>query len=157
MKQSHSASNPQDHTIRIQRELKAELQSLEEQGIITPVSYPTEWCAPIVVAPKKGTDDIRMCVDLPHLNRYVKRERYQSATPAQAVADITTGNAQILTKIDVKKGYHQSPLDIQSQNLTTFITPFGHFNFLRAPYGITSISKHYNRRMDEAFVGLQGF
>ena len=69
--------------------LKAELQSLEEQGIITPVSYPTEWCAPIVVAPKKGTDDVRMCVDLAHLNRYVKRERYQSPTPAQMVADIT--------------------------------------------------------------------
>ena len=134
--------------------LKAELQSLEEQGIITPVSYPIEWCAPIVVAPKKGTDDIRMCVDLSHLNRYVKRERYQSATPAQTVADITAENVQIFTKIDAKKGYHQCPLDRDSQDLTTFITPFGRFKFLRAPYGI---SEHYNRRMDEAFIGLPGF
>ena len=137
--------------------LKAELQSLEEQGIITPVSYPTEWCAPIVVAPKKGTDDIRMCVDLSHLNRYVKRERYQSATPAQAIADITAENAQIFTKLDAKKGYHQCPLDEESQDLTTFITPFGRFKLLRAPYGISSISEHYNRRMDEAFAGLSGF
>ena len=53
--------------------LKAELQSLEEQGMIAPLSYPTEWCAPIIVAPKKGTDDIRMCVDLSHLNHHVKR------------------------------------------------------------------------------------
>ena len=44
--------------------LKAELQSLKEQGIITTISYSTEWCAPIVVAPKKRTDDIRMCVDV---------------------------------------------------------------------------------------------
>ena len=137
--------------------LKAELQSLEEQGIITPVSYPTEWCAPIVVAPKKGTDDIRMCVDLSHLNRYVKRERYQSPSPAQTVADIAAENAQIFTKIDAKKGYHQCPLDKESQDLTTFITPFGRFKFLRAPYGISSISEHYNCRMDEAFAGLRGF
>ena len=41
--------------------------------------------------------------------------------------------------------------------LTTFITPFGRFKFLRAPYGISSISEHYNRRMDEAFNGLLGF
>ena len=137
--------------------LKAELETLQEQGIITPVTYPTEWCAPIVVTPKKESDSIRMCVDLSHLNRYVKRERYHSATPAQAVADITAEKANVFTKIDAKKGYHQCPLDESSQDLTTFITPFGRFKFLRAPYGIASISEHYNRRMDEAFAGLPGF
>ena len=55
------------------------------------------------------------------------------------------------------KGYHQCPLDKESQNLTTFITPFGRFKFLRAPYGISSISEHYNRRLDEAFSGLSGY
>ena len=28
---------------------------------------------------------------------------------------------------------------------------------LQAPYGISSLSEHYNRRMDEAFVGLAGY
>ena len=55
------------------------------------------------------------------------------------------------------KGYHQCPLDPDSQLLTTFITPFGRFKYLRAPYGICSISEHYDRRMAEAFVGLTGF
>ena len=41
--------------------------------------------------------------------------------------------------------------------MTTFITPFGRIAFLRAPYGITSIAEHYNRRMDEAFEGMAGF
>ena len=97
--------------------LLAELQSLEDHRVITPVSYPTEWCAPIVVTPKKGTDDIRMCVDHSHLNRFIKCERYQSATPSQAVADITAENAQIFTKLDTRKGYHQCPLDNESQDL----------------------------------------
>ena len=44
--------------------LQKELDSLQQQDIITPVVQPTEWCAPIVVALKKGTDDIRLCVDL---------------------------------------------------------------------------------------------
>ena len=47
--------------------LKAELQLLQDQNIITPVTEATEWCAPIVVAPQKGTDKISMCVDLSHL------------------------------------------------------------------------------------------
>ena len=48
--------------------LKAELTTLQDQGIIAPVTYPTEWCAPIVVKPKKDSDNIRLCVDLSHLN-----------------------------------------------------------------------------------------
>ena len=149
----HSASTHQKQS----HSLKAELDLQQEQGIITPVTEPTEWCAPIVVTPKKGTDKIRMCVDLSHLNRFVKRKRYQSATPAQAVAGITAESAKIFTKLDALKGYHQCPLDEDSQLLTTFITPFGRFKYLRAPYGISSISEHYNRRMDEAFAGLTGY
>ena len=40
--------------------LKAELELLQSQGIITPVTVPTEWCAPIVVTPQRDTDAIRM-------------------------------------------------------------------------------------------------
>ena len=84
-------------------------------------------------------------------------KRYQCPTPAQAVADIASDNAQVFTKFDALKGYHQCPEDEESQLLTTFITLFGRFKYLRAPYGISSISEHYNRWMDEAFAGLTGY
>ena len=131
--------------------LKAELDLLQSQNIIALVVEATDWCAPIVVAPKKNTDRIHMCVDLSHLNRYVKRERYQSPTPAEAIADIYACQAKFFTVLDAMKGYHQCPLDQESQLLTTFITPFGRFKYMRAPYGISSISEHYDRRMHEAF------
>ena len=35
---------------------------LETQGVIEAVTEPTEWCTPIVVAPKKDSDDVRLCV-----------------------------------------------------------------------------------------------
>ena len=98
-----------------------------------------------------------MCVDLSRLNKYVQRERYQTMTPAQAVADIAASDAKYFTVLDAMKGYHQCALDRESQLLTTFITPFGRFKYLRAPYGISSISEHYDRRMAEAFTGLTGF
>ena len=81
----------------------------------------------------------------------------QSETPAQAVADIAADHAKIFTKLDALKDYHQCPLEKESQLLTTLITPFGRFKFLRAPFSILSISEHYNRRMDEAFSGLTGY
>ncbi len=88
----------------------------------------------------------------------MRRERYQSVPPAQAVADIAAENAKVFTKLETLKGYHQCLLDEESQLLTTFITPLiGRFKFLCAPYSISSISEHYNRRMDEAFSGLSDY
>ena len=79
------------------------MDPLQWQDIIALVAQPTEWCALVVVAPKKVTDDIRLCVDLSKLNRYVHRERYQSPMPAEAVADIAASQAQVLIIIDAKK------------------------------------------------------
>ena len=94
----------------------------------------------------KDTDRIRLCVDLSRLNRYVKRERYQSSAPAQAVADIAAEEPKVFTKLYSLKGYYQlRPAKVQ----------FGRFQFLRALFGIFSITEHYNRRMDEAFEGYR--
>ena len=103
--------------------LRDEIDLLVKQEIIAPVTEPTEWCAPIVVAPKKNSEKIRMCVDLSKLNKYVRRERYPSVTPGEAVADMKQAKAEFFSVFDALKGYHQCPLDDESQKLTTFITP----------------------------------
>ena len=51
---------PRSIPFAYRHKLKAELELLQEQDIIAPVTQATEWCAPIVVAPKKGSDKIRM-------------------------------------------------------------------------------------------------
>ena len=105
---SPSVSTPRSIPSVYQDKLKAELDLLQDQGIIAPITQVTEWCAPIVVAPKKGTDKIRMCVDLSRLNKYVRRERYQSPTPAEAVADITA-EAKYFTVVDAARGTINAP------------------------------------------------
>ena len=112
----------------------------------------TEWWAPIVVAPKR-THRIHICVHLSHLNKL--HECYQSPAPPQVVADIAAGEAKVFTVLDALKVYHQCSLDQQSQPLTTFTTQLGRFKYLMSPYGISSISEHYNRLMTEAFTGFR--
>ena len=80
--------------------VRQELDSLQSQGIIEPVTHPSEWCAPIVIAPKKNSDDIRLCVDFSKLNKFVKRELYFLPTPSDAVADISQKHAKYFTVID---------------------------------------------------------
>ena len=121
------------------------------------MTEPTKWCAPIVVTPKKNSDKICMCIDLSKLNKFVRRERYPFTTPPEAVTDIEQAKTKYFTVLDTLKGYHQCPLDEANQNLTTVITPFGCFKYLRTPYGISLISEHYNSRMDEAIAGMQSF
>ena len=155
--QPFCVTTPRRVPLSLRDKLEEELKRLETEGIIRRVTEPTEWCAPIVVAPKKDGRSIRLCVDLSHLNKYVKREVYQSPTPMEEVASIVASEARWFTVFDALKGYHQCPLSEDSQLLTTFVTPFGRYAYLRAPYGVTSISEHYNRRMDEAFEGMKGF
>ena len=136
--------------------LQEELEKFEAEGIITKVTKPTEWVNPIVVAPKKNTDDIRLCIDFRQLNRYCKREYFTSLTVLESVQLIKADEAKYFSKFDAKKGYHQCELDENSKDLTTFLTPFGRYRYERAPFGINSIPEHYNRRMYEALKDLKG-
>ncbi len=51
-------------------------------------------------------------------------------------------------------GFYQIPLEDESQELTTFITPFGRYYFRRLPFGITSALEIFMRKMVEVLDGL---
>ena len=63
----------------------------------------------------------------------------------------------MFTTFDTLKGYHQCPLDEESHLLTIFTFQFGRWMYLRAQYGVSSISEHYYRCMDTAFQGMSQF
>ena len=132
--------------------LKEELENLKNQGIIEEVQEPTEWSSPISIQSKKG-GKIRMCVDFRHLYKFVVRERYQSPTPLDVVMSLPKGS-MYFTVVDAVKGYYQIPLHEESRNFTVFLSPFGRFRFTRAPFGLSSISEHYNRRISELIADL---
>ena len=55
----------------------AEIQKLEQEGIIEKVSGPTEWVSRIVTPPKpKSPNEIRLCVDMRDANRAILRTRH---------------------------------------------------------------------------------
>ena len=56
--------------------------------------------------------------------------------------------------MDSIRGYWQVPLTEKSQELTTFITPWGRYKYLLAPMGLNSTGDRYNLLMDAAVDGL---
>ena len=53
------------------QKVDAELDKLEKQGIIEPVTGPTHWVSPIVVIPKPNSDNVRINVDMRSPNKCI--------------------------------------------------------------------------------------
>ena len=69
----HSIYTPRHVPMPLRPKVQEELNRMESLGVISKIDEPTEWCAGMVVVPKKG-GNIRICVDLKPLNTNVRRE-----------------------------------------------------------------------------------
>jgi hypothetical protein len=133
--------------------IKEELYKLLWLGVIVKVEEPTDWCAPIVVVPKK-TNDVRKCVDLTKLNEAVRRERHVLPAIGQMLAMIK--DAKVFSKLDCNSGFYQVPLTEDCMRLTTFLTPFGRYCNTRLPFGISSAREQFQKRMSDVLDGMEG-
>ena len=89
-------------SVPLREKVKDKLQELDEQGIITKVTEPTEWISSMVVKVKKS-GDIRICLDPKDLNKAIHREHY----PLPVIEDIATrmNNEKIFSIFDVKMDF----------------------------------------------------
>uniref|UniRef100_A0AAV2L3T1 C2H2-type domain-containing protein n=1 Tax=Knipowitschia caucasica TaxID=637954 RepID=A0AAV2L3T1_KNICA len=78
--------------------VQAELQRMEEHGVIVKVTQPTEWCAPMVPV-LKPSGAFRICVGLQKLNENLKRETYQLPTTDETLAKLA-GSTKYLVGMD---------------------------------------------------------
>ena len=121
--------------------VKSQIETMLLQGVISPVTEPTEWCAGIVPV-LKPNGSVRICVDLTHLNKAVRHEIHPIPSVDENLAKL--GDSKIFSKLDANSGFWQIPFDAKSKLLTTFVTPFGRFCFNRLPFGISSAQRSSN-------------
>ena len=67
---------------------------MEELGVISRVEEPTDWCASMVVVPKKNSSHLRLCVDYTGLNAYVRREKYILPSVDQSLGMLAGASVQ---------------------------------------------------------------
>ena len=96
------------------------MDRLEEAGIIEKVDSDTatDWVSPLVLTPKKGSDEIRMCVDMVQPNKAIKRVRHVMPTVEELKQDIN--GMKVYSKLALNNGFHQLELDEESRHITTF-------------------------------------
>jgi len=139
--------------IPLRDKVREELVYMEAMGVISKVTRPSQWCAGMLVVPK-STGAIRICMDLKPLNANVLREAHPIPKVDDTLAQLS--GATVFSKIDANSGYWQIPLADESQDYTTFISPFDRYCFKKLPFGISSMPELFQRRMSVVLEGLEG-
>ena len=105
----------------------------EGLGVIGHMPYgePVTWCDRMVITRKH--DGSHYTVDLSPLNKFCTRETFAMESPFHLAHRIPEDPWKTVT--DAWNGYHSGPLHEPDRHLTTFITPFGHWRYARAPQG----------------------
>ena len=119
--------------------------------IKVPFNEPTVWCARMVVVQKKDGRP-RRTVDFQQLNSQCLREPNVGESPFHTARRVPQDKWK--TTFDAVDGYHSVELDEESSKLTTFITPWGRYRYLRFPQGHCSAGDAFNGRVQHIMSGI---
>ena len=81
-------ANPKRIPLPLEEAVKLELKNMEEQGVISKVTRPTDWCSGMVVVPK-ANGKVRICVDYTKLSKYVCRELHILPTVNETLSKLS--------------------------------------------------------------------
>ncbi|CAH1378363.1 unnamed protein product [Tenebrio molitor] len=122
---------------------------LMENNIIEPTV--SEYASPILLV-KKKSGEIRMVVDYRKLNSITEKDHY----PLPNIEDQLERLAghTCFTTLDMASGYHQLRVAEDSKPFTAFVTPDGHYQYKRVPFGLTNAPQQLKAIMNHGKIIL---
>ena len=144
---------PRQVPYSMRSKVEAELQRLQDTGVIEPVPY-SDWAAPIVPVLKRD-NSVRICGDYKlTLNREATPDVYPLPKIEDLFANLSGGES--FSKLDLAHAYQQLHLDEESKKYTTINTSRGLFQYNRLPFGVSCAPAVFQKTMETLLQGIPG-
>ncbi|KAJ8523811.1 hypothetical protein ON010_g17307 [Phytophthora cinnamomi] len=126
------------------------LKKLLETGLIEHSESP--WASPIVIVLKKNGVDIRMCIDYRVVNGFIQLSNY----PLPLIDDLLIGfeSAMWFMSLDMASGFWAIRMTERAKLISAFICPFGHFQWVRMPFGLKNAPLVYQAVINNCLWGF---
>ena len=124
-------------------EIKRQIQKMLQKGHIWPSSSP---CGSSIVLVKKKDGTWRLCINYRALNKITAQNRY----PIPWIEDLLDQlkGAKYFSKIDLKSGYHQVPIEPSDVWKTAFKAKEGLFEWLVMHFSLNNSPVTFMRMME---------
>lgn len=130
----------------LQVEISKEIDRLLGMGVIY-ACPPSAWNNP-VVAVKKSSGAVRLCLDARKLNAVTTKDAYPTQQINRILGRLT--GTKVLSSIDFSDAFLQVPLEKSSQPKTAFsISGRGYFAYARMPFGLCNSAATLCRLVDQ--------
>jgi len=100
---------------------------------------------------KQGT--IRVCIDSRDINRACPKDNYPTPYIDQIIDDCV--GSEMFWFMDGFSGYYQINILPTNQPKTTFICPWGTFDYRKLPFGLKNAGATFQRAMSYAFHDIK--
>ena len=145
--------SPRKYPIQLLEEIRTELAKMEDLGVITSITEPTDWVNALAFS-RKASGGLRVCLDPRSLNQCIKRKHHKTPT-LEEITNRLSGS-KVFSKLDAKHGYWSIKLDKESSKFTTFNSPIGRFRFKRLPFGLNVSQDAFQQCMDQILSQYPG-
>ena len=119
-------------------EVKSYSQDLLSRGFTKPSQSPY---SSSMLCVRKPDNSLRLCVDYRLLNTKTVADKHPIPKVQETLENL--GGNRWFSTLDQGKAYHQGFMSERSQSLTAFITPWGLYESVRIPFGLSSSPRSF--------------
>lgn len=131
--------------------VKTKVNELLDAGIVK--ESESEYASPVILEKKKNGDS-RLCVDYRALNAVTVKDRHPLPNIDDQVSKLA--GKKYFTSLDMAQSYHQVPIAPNDTHKTAFVTPRGHYEYTRVPFGLANAPSVFMRMINKLVESMEG-